>query len=113
MKRNLQLMILSVLLILGLGVHAKKDGEFFITESIEAVVENVSMRNRTVSFNGKTYKYNIDVEKSEFSSEEEKAFLVKLRSIKKNEKYYFTLYYSGRNDKDAIIVFVSKQQPLG
>ena len=112
MKNNkVSLYLMMALLLFSVGIFAQDGDEYFV-DSIQATVDSVNNRSRTVTINGKSYKYDIDVSKSDYSEEEAKTALVPLRDIEPGERYYFTLYYYGRNNEDAKIVFVSTTQPL-
>ncbi|WP_395376042.1 hypothetical protein [Marinicella sp. W31] len=109
--RNYKVTLYSMLFLMLFSVGVFAQEEYF-TESVEATVSSVNAKNRTVTINGKSYQYDIDASKSEYSEEETKDALVPLRDIKSGEKYYFTLYYYGRENENVKIVFVSTRLPL-
>ena len=109
--RNYKVTLSIMVFLLAFSVGLFAQDEYF-TESVEATVSSVNAKNRTVTINGKSYQYDIEVDKSEYSEEEVKDALVAFRDIKAGEKYFFTLYYYGRDNENAKIVFVSTRLPL-
>jgi hypothetical protein len=85
----------------------------YATLLVQAELQAYDKNTNEVIINDKRYKLNIDINKSEYSSEYVEKKLVKNRNLVPGKIYYFNLFSSEESDSEDFdqVTFISEEEP--
>lgn len=105
-------LIMSVFLITQSFMVLSQDPYMTSLESHQ--LDNVNIKSKTVTFAGKTYKFELDVESSSYLFKADAATALRLSELEPGEVYYFEKMAMGSEMKSnnfKKVIFISKSKP--
>lgn len=86
----------------------------YITNLEQHRLDNVDIKSKMVTFAGKSYKFDLDVESSSYVFEADAKTALRLSELKTGETYYFEKIALGNDMKSnnfKKVIFISKSKP--